>query len=618
MPYGRAASGVITAALVNGETEVLVPPAESYRIDFEKMHQYSVAGGRNRHCCCFSVDDAAASDDGLFELPRPLSFVQLNAWGKHHLTPEEVARGVLAVKLDESPPSVEVQEANISPPASPVLSALPVENDGSDSDFGDFDEAPAIPSESIPVNLSPPASPVVSTLPVEDGGSDSDFGDFDEAPPAIPSETVVDETTTPASTDNEDFDADFGDFDEAPPAIPSETVVDETTSPASISPPVENYDDDFDADFGDFDEASPASAETVAEAPALHATDSQPPADVGFEADFGDFDEAPSIPTAPTLATNCGERLDAKTLKLVDEFEVLCTVIFGTVESHVSSFRTERRRTGESTSPSPSAIKKEKWSATVLSSALKDITNVNPSNNGDNSDAEDIGFEDILSPQLGRARSASSGSYDSPSRSPLASPMERRNSRSDSFDVFGGGDTLLVAEDFTSMTTTTFVTPSKAAALSGFELSAGQENNVGQQQAFGGMEDFLSGIPDSTATNGINGDEATPVTKALSNLGVADFASGMDRIAYGVDNKDNSENESATEAVEIDISTTTTVASSSPTIAAATSTTTKAATFLANVPNLAYMLSGVLSLPVLANNEEKGSGRMSIDDAFSF
>ena len=32
MPYGRAASGVITAALVNGENEVLVPPTESYRI----------------------------------------------------------------------------------------------------------------------------------------------------------------------------------------------------------------------------------------------------------------------------------------------------------------------------------------------------------------------------------------------------------------------------------------------------------------------------------------------------------------------------------------------------------------------------------------------------------
>ena len=108
MPYGRSASGVITAALVNGENEVLVPPTESYRIDFEKMHQYTVANGRNRHCCCFSVDDAAASDDGLFELPRPLSFVQLNAWGKHHLTPEEVAGG--AVKLDESPPIVSSME----------------------------------------------------------------------------------------------------------------------------------------------------------------------------------------------------------------------------------------------------------------------------------------------------------------------------------------------------------------------------------------------------------------------------------------------------------------------------------------------------------------------------
>ena len=157
-----------------------------------------------------------------------------------------------------------------------------------------------------------------------------------------------------------------------------------------------------------------------------------------------------------------------------------------------------------------------------------------------------------------------------------------------------------------------FVTPTKAAATSGFELNAGLENNV-EQQYFGGMEDFLSGFPDNTATNGTDGDEATPVTKALSNLGVADFASGMDRIAYSVDNKDSIESESATATVEMDISTTTTATASSPT------TADKAANFLANVPNLAYMLSGVLSLPVLANEVKvSGSGRMSIDDAFSF
>jgi len=94
------------------------------------------------------------------------------------------------------------------PPELPRESELNTAEKSSDDDFGDFDEAPKVPTTERQVNeedkqVPPTSSPVHEVAKALETSSDDDFGDFDEA--QLSQQATIDQ----AQEGNED---DFGDF----------------------------------------------------------------------------------------------------------------------------------------------------------------------------------------------------------------------------------------------------------------------------------------------------------------------------------------------------------------------------------------------------------------------
>jgi hypothetical protein len=163
-----------------------------------------------------------------------------------------------------------VQVSHTEDPSHPdVPSETAIE---ADPDFGDFDAAPMVTEQEVPVQTTDYQN-VVST-------DDDHFGDFDEA---CPISTV---TQLDAQNSNEG-DNDFGDFDAAPGIVDHEVIVQTTDSP--------NAESAGDDDFGDFD-AAPATSNTSQDS-----TQSKTGGDdefVGFDSTTAMIDQEVPVPSA--------------------------------------------------------------------------------------------------------------------------------------------------------------------------------------------------------------------------------------------------------------------------------------------------------------------------------